>query len=213
MFVFIKREIGILNFKVFILILFTIFLFCACENSQTYDRFGISFKYPKDQTITVKGVPLYGNEASNESGSILIKSDPKTKPVTTISWLPERQENYKTIAKMMGAFIRAAKLNHEVYLEKTMRESKLKNHKLLLQRYCTSGREGFLLHVIAGWYCGETNRIFQINVSAPWEKPTIIVRGTRVADKMPDWPDLEKDKSYLTLKKITRTFSCHHITK
>ena len=173
----------------------------------TYTKFGISFDYPKDQDILVKGVPLYGKEASKNAGSIWIKSDPKTNPVILISWLPSKRRDYKYIAKMMGVGIKARKANHDIHLEKRMREMKVEGHLVIVQRFCTQGREGILLNVIAGWYCDQSNRIFQITCSAPWKDPTFIVKSLNNPE--PSWPPVKNDTSFVAFKNLINSFTCH----
>jgi len=197
--------------KTLMLISFAMILSYACNNSETYKRFGVSFKCPKGQNITEKAVPLYGDKPSKEAGSIWIKSDPSTNPAILISWLPCKKKDYRLIAKLMGVNIKARKPNHDVYIEKIMRELKLVNHRLLLQRFCTQGREGSLLNVNTGWFCEKTNRIFQIDVSAPWKDPTLVVHS--LGNPIPDWPRLEKDPSYLAFQKIAESFNCHDVIK
>jgi hypothetical protein len=178
------------------------------NNSKKYERYGVSFKFPKGQNIIEKAVPLYGDKPSKEAGSILIKSDPSTSPVILISWLPSKERDYKFIAELMGVGIKARKQNHDIHVENIMRELKIKNHKILLQRFCTQGEEGILLNVIAGWFCDKTDRIIQIEAATPWENPTFVVHST--GNPIPDWPRLEKDPSFSAYKMIANSFNCHY---
>lgn len=177
------------------------------QTSATYRRVGLSFKYPKGQEITEKGVPLYGEKPSKEAGSIWIKSDPKTNPVILVSWLPNKKRDYKLIAKLMGVSIKARKPNHDIHIEQKMRELKLGNHRLLLQRFCTQGREGILLNISTGWFCDQSKRIFKITVSAPWKKPTFVVHS--VGNPVPDWPPVKSDPSFIAFQEIVNAFTCH----
>ena len=178
------------------------------NNSEKYERYGVSFKFPKSQDIIEKAVPLYGDKPSKEAGSILIKSDPSTSPVILISWLPSKKRDYRLIAELMGVGIKARKQNHDIHIENIMRELKLKNHKILLQRFCTQGEEGILLNIIAGWFCDKTDRIIQIEAAAPWKNPTFVVHST--GNPIPDWPRLEKDPSFSAYKMIADSFKCHY---
>jgi len=174
--------------------------------SETYQKFGLSFRCPKDQKITERSHPLYGDKPTNKIGGIWIKSDPKTDPVILVSWLPGKKADYEEIAKLMGVAIKARKQNHEIHLEKKMRELKLRNHRLLVQRYCTQGKEGILLNVVAGWICDHSSRVYQITVAAPWKKPTFVYSSDGPAL---DWPSVENDPSFIALHELIKSFNCH----
>jgi hypothetical protein len=177
--------------------------------TDTYHRFGLSFKIPEGQKITEKGVPLFGEKPTKEYGSIWIKSDLKTEPLILVSWVPSKKRDYEIIAKMMGASIKAMKPKHDIHLEKKMRELKKINHRLLLQRVCTQGKEGILLHVVTGWFCDQSSKIYQIHVSAPWKKPTFVVHS--LSNPVPDWPSVKNDPSFIAFQQLIKSFICHDL--
>jgi len=189
-----------------VLITSTLFLSGSYARDETYNKFGFSFHYPEDQQLVEKGTPLYGKKPSYRAGNIWIGSDLKTKPLVLIAWFPARdEEDPKDIVKILDAAIRARKQDHDVYLGKIL-QSNQSGHKIYITRFITVGKEGYLLNVTCGYHCDVSKRIFHITSSAPWKNPTIVY-GSNGAG--PQWPDLNKDPSYIAYENLAKSFRCH----
>lgn len=195
-----------------VIVIAVVFAGCVDEEQvNTYNKFGFSFDYPADMDIVAeKGWPPFSEEANEEAGSLFIVK--QGGPVLDIFWFPAEDVDRSFIWEMQGEYLAGRGKGYNFYLGDG-KESKHRGHKVWNARFCIAGEEGVLLNVIGSWYCDRLKRVFTVSSGANWDDPqfsmTFKVGEVGVPKTEPEWPDLKKDPSYKTYKKIIDSFHCH----
>lgn len=189
-------------------LIFTIMCRCSEKDQETYDKYGLSFKYPADMTVIEEdGVIGFSEEISEIAGNIVIESAQK---ILKISWMgPFEDADRSLIERILLNYRAGVEKSADIFFIDAEVPLKKDGHLILGGRLFVAADQE-LLRVIGAWYCDESKRIFIIDSGAPGDPPkTTVTTNGRNTNVQHDWTNLKNDASYQMIKSILRSITCH----
>ena len=133
---------------------------------RTFSKYGFSFEYPKQMTLTEEGHPLFGGEASETSGFLSGRRDNHDHEIIWLSWV-EVAEGGAVMLEPGLAGLRESMMQIESYTELVIGdviESELCGHRMIYQTFSYKLDGDQVYQVVGTWYCDRSQRFWQLAV-------------------------------------------------
>lgn len=170
------RRLGALCIVILFSILLTSTLGCAKKAEtptlpvtptefNTYSRYGCSFEYPKQMSLTEEGHPVFGGEANESSGSLYGRRDNSDHEILMVSWF--KVEEGASVLESSLAGLREGMKQDQRYTELVtgdIIESESCGHRMLYQTLTFKYNGDQVYEVTGCWYCDASQRFYQLGV-------------------------------------------------